>query len=396
MTASAFQPGLGVVQPGQSAPASISFTLPLLEVTSPSVTWTLLNSDGVQLASGVADGMNVAPANLGNYIVVQASLHIQVPTNLPPTLQNQNYQVLYTLTCDQLTVPALQFDSLRIEAALEHVVGAQACVHLFGRGANTAVVNYLHPNPPTDTVVRLDIYSQNNYITTYSMPASGGVVGVDGVMFAQEIDLNILIPSLNPYSLVWSVDGYTDVAGMFVINPSIQMAMKELHGLINKTNTDLQVDWVTFTPEQMMQYLVMGAGLFNAEHMPTNFTMTNAEAPVKQFWLTYAAIYAFRVQSFTGIETDFQFTGASLNVDVDRASKFQQAAETLENSIKESVRNLKVIVYKKGNNGGDGSFASVYNSSMYSIGRIGVSVNPVGRLGPVLNPTSWRSFLYLP
>ena len=384
------------IQPGQTVATTATFMLPVTTVTNAAVEWSLLNSDGVLLSSGHSTSISYAPANIGAFISVVADVSLSLPTNLPPTLENESYQVIYQLTCDELSLPALMYDSVRVESPQQVMTGAQTCIHLLTTAATIASCTYIHPSVPTGSVVNVDLYQANTLLKSSSVATSSGLVHPDGVQFTSDIDLTGMPASLVPYSVVWTVDGVPDVGALFAINPSIHRAMKELHAIINKTNTDWQVDWITFVPDQLITYLLMGAGLFNAEHLPTNFSMLNAEAPVRNLWLTYSAVHAFRIQSFTGIQTDFQFSGASLNLDVDRASKFQSAAEMLENSVKDSMRNLKTVLAKKGISAGDGSYASIYSATMYQLGRIGVTLNPVGRLGPALNPFSWRSYLYAP
>jgi hypothetical protein len=387
---------LNSIQPGQTVSTTVTFLVPVVAVTNAAVSWSLLNSDGVLLSDGNSTSVTFAPANIGAFISVSADVSLTLPTNLPPTLENESYQVVYQLTCDELALPALMYDSIRVESPQQVMTGAQTCIHLLSVANTTATCHYVHPTVPTGSVINVDLYQGNVLLKSNSIAAASGLAEPDGVKFSADIDLTGLPASLVPFSVVWTVDGVPDVSGLFAINPSIHMAMKELHGIINKTNTDWQVDWITFVPEQLITYLLMGAGLFNAEHLPTNFNMLNAEQPVRNLWLTWSAIHAFRIQSFTGIQTDFQFSGASLNLDVDRASKFQSAAELLESSIKDTMRNLKTALAKKGISAGDGSYASIYSATMYQLGRIGVTLNPVGRLGPALNPFSWRSYLYAP
>lgn len=241
-----------------------------------------------------------------------------------------------------------------------------------------------------DHDVSLSLYLGNTSVATYS-DIFNDLESVKGVT-SYRMPSTALTPSLMPYAALWTVDDDQELAPLFLVNPSIAMAMREVHDFVNKNTSDWASQELTFTPEQIMAALYNGACMFNSIGSPTNFTMINALGPIRWFWVQYSALWLLQSQILNSVETDFSFTTSSVTLDVDRASKYQSYADTLQSQLEDKLKPLKTVMAKRGNISGDGS-SDPLSVRSGAIAAIGLSLSPVSKVGYMLNPLSWRAAL---
>ena len=324
----------------------------------------------------------------------QLDYQLTIPDTLLPTPEGDVYTAVLALNLTSATGPVVVPDiqeAFRVLGNVELPAGAAPEVVLSGMPAS---LEYTFPAMPTS--LSLDIYLGNVLQAHYPVPlVTGPTVGWTGLTAAFPLDTTPLQPSLMPYAAIWTVNGTPDIAPLFVINPSIHLAMKELHNQINKNCSDWGLAELTMTPEQLIAALYNGACLFNAAHYLTNFSMLNAQGMIRTFWLQYSAVWLLQSQSLNGIETDFSFSSSSTTLDVDRAAKYQQFADSLLSQISEACRPLKFNLNKRGQIDGDGSNnpLALRNGA---IGAISMSLSPVSKVGTMFNPLSWRAALLNP
>ncbi len=280
------------------------------------------------------------------------------------------------------------YETIVLTSATGKVVGALPGVVLL---PDNLFFPYSFESTPSDVSLRVflantSIFSRDNLAT--SLTNHKGIQGL-------QVPLNEVPEvraSLMPYAAVWDVDGSQEVSPYFAINPSISLAMREVHDFVNKNTASWSSDELSFTPEQIMAALYNGACLFNSVGSVTDFNMTNAAGSIRQFWVQYSSLWLLQSQVMNSIDTDFSFTNSSVTLDVDRASKYQQFADTLQSQLDERARNFKTILAKRGNISGDGS-ANPLSLRPGAIAALGLAMSPVSKVGYMLNPLSWRAAL---
>ena len=123
--------------------------------------------------------------------------------------------------------------------------------------------------------------------------------------------------------------------------------------------------------------------------------MLNAKNAIRHFWLQYSAYFLLLGETLNGIETDFSYTNQSVNVDVDRASKFQSFADSILGALNEKVPQFKTVLAKRGNTDGDGSVDPT-SVAAGAIAVISIALSPVSNAGRRFNPYSWRTAMFTP
>lgn len=390
---------IGQVQPGDVLEINRPmYTQDLTAVTPTGATATIsiLDQAGTMVNAALAQVLTVSRMNLpqhAGFAGYQMSYSIVIPDNIEGVPEGVPYTAVMAVTVHHLDgdleLPAAQ-ESFMVVSQTDLTTGPTANVILAGTDGQ---VGYNFAFKPQSADIKLDLYWGNWAKGSYTDLYNSGQWSGSQLEFV--FDGQQLMPSLMPYAALWTINGQQEIAPLFVITPSIQMAMRELHEFANKNCTDWNTRELTFTPEQLIAALYNGACLFNGAVIATNFSMTNAMGTLRTLWIQYSVVWLLQSQVLNGIETDFSYTNASITLDVDRASKYQQFADALESQLNERVRPLKVAMSKRGNIDGDGS-ENPLALRPGAIGHVGLSLSPVSKVGTMWNPMSWRSMLLSP
>lgn len=394
-----YRSSIGQVQPGETLQLRRPLYTQDLTANTPSgatATISILDQSGRMVNAAMAQVSAISRMSLpqhAGFAGYDLEFTIVIPDNVEGTPEGVPYTAMMAFTVHHalgdLEIPAAQ-EAFTVVSSTDMQTGPQPSVMLAG-STGSVVYNFGYKPPHAD--VKLDLFYGNFPKGSYVDPFTNGLW--TGAQLEYQFDATALQASLMPYAALWSVDGYQEIAPLFVINPSIQMAMRELHDFVNKNCSDWNTRELTFTPEQLIAALYNGACLFNAAVLATNFTMTNAMGMIRTFWIQYSVVWLLQAQVLNGIETDFSYTNSSISLDVDRASKYQQFADSLESSLGERLRPLKTVMAKRGNIQGDGS-ANPMALQHGAIGCVGLSLSPVSKVGTMWNPLSWRSMLLSP
>lgn len=319
---------------------------------------------------------------------------LAIPDTLPGTPEGLPYTAMLEFSISHaggtLVLPAVQ-EAFTVIQAADRVLGPLSQVVI--EGELSAQLSYNYTVRPVSGNVSVGLYLGNTSKGVYSDVFGAGTW--DGSQFNYQFDATQLRANLMPHAALWDIDGVKEIAPIFVINPSVYMAMRELHDYVNKNCSDWATRELTFVPEQLIGALWNGACMFNSEVLASDITMLNAQGPVRNFWIQYSAVWLLQSQVLNGIETDFSYSNASVTLDVDRASKYQQFADALEASLRERLRPVKVAMAKRGHLTGDGS-ANIMSLRHGAIGTVGLSLSPVAKASTMWNPLSWRSMLLGP
>ncbi len=391
----AFQDLVDQIEAGKAAVGTTVFAFPpQIDPSGGFVTWELLASDGTVYSAGNAFSYSVVQNGIAN--VASAQAVITVPSTVPPCLDNQRYQLRYTLTLpQQIGIPTdpttgnigqntfYQFENLRVVGLNTVPLGTQPSVELQGVPATVSIV----VDQPYDNVT-IELWGGG---TQLSQPAqiSDWQRTANGYVFAGVLDTSQIQVSIAPYTLVWKYWASTNAAvvfqesaDFFVINPSIMTAITDVKAKINKARTTLYGTPDLLYPQAtILTWLRRGGDAFNGAYGQfTNFTFTNAQGPVREFWLLEAEMAALNSQYLAEGEKAFNFQGAAISLDVDRTQYLENAANTIQSRFDQELKALKVNLIYKGATSGDGS-VNVTSLQQGAIGAVGITITPASMWG---------------
>ncbi len=397
---SAFTDLVDQVEAGNAAIGTAVFSFPAqIPATGGFVTWELLSSDGTVYSAGNAYDYIVQSSGFSNNVL--AKCVISVPSNVPPSLDGQRYQLRYTLELPlaQGTQPDpqagvlgqntfFQYENVRVVGLNTVPLGTQPSVELQGVPATVSiVVDKLYDNVTVELWASGVKVAQPSAITDYERTT-------DGFYFAGVIDTSQLMVSLVPYTLIWkywmtnsSAIIYQESADFFVVNPSIMTAITDVKSKINKAVTTLYgTPDLLYPAPVVLTWLRRGMDSFNGAYgVFTSFTMTNAQGPVREFWLLCAEVAALESQYLAEGEKAFNFQGAAISLDVDRTQYLDAAASKIQSKLDQELKPVKQNLVIKGATGGDGS-VDPSKLQQGAIGAVGITITAAsmwGRLAPL-------------
>ncbi len=376
---------IGESQSGDTQIGVAVFAFPAdIDPSSGWVTWDLIDQQGKILAQGNAFEYRVVSDGASN--TVQAQCLVNVPQGTKPSSYGTSYKLRYTLSIPDYTTPFYEYESLRITDPAGTVpLGALSLVVIQG----TTAVSQLVTSDLWDTV-ELQIWGGNSVLATAPVltpnsPATARPVRTaDGWLYKATITTDTIAPSLVPLGLVWRYWNAADPstvtterADMWIINPSIASAIQDLKAKVNKSRTTLygHPD-LLFPPETLMTWLRRGADGFNAyKGIFTSFTMVNALGPIREWWLTFAEMYALESQYLAEGEKAFDFAGAAISLTVDQTQYLETLRGVLQGRIDNEMQGIKTNLTIKGNTSGDGS-ADPTSLQSGAMGSVGIRITP--------------------
>lgn len=392
---SAFQDLIGQIEAGNAAIGAAVFQFPAqIDPSGGFVTWELLDADGTVYAAGNAFQYTVNRTGIENIAVARSV--ISVPSTVPPSLDNQSYQLRYTLELPQdsgLPVDPLtgnlsqnvyfQFENIRVVSAVSVPLGVQPSVELKGVPANLSIVL---PKPYDNVTVEL--WSGATQLSP-AIPITDFNVVSSGYVYAGVIDTSALAVSLVPYSVIWKYWAsnnasvvYQDRADLFIVNPSILSAVNDMKAKVNKARTTLygRPDLLYPVPT-CLTWLRRGGDAFNGAYGQfTNFNFTNALGIIREMWLLESELAAIQSQYLAEGEKAFSYQGAQISLDVDRTAYLDAAAHAIQSRLDNELPNIKRQLIVKGVTTGPGDT----NPSALqpgAIGAVGITITPANMWG---------------
>lgn len=379
----AFNTLLGELDAGDAAVGRGHFLFPAgFNASGGYITWELIDQEGVFYSSGNAFSYTVV--NNGVSTKISGEAVVNVPTDVPVTLDGQQYQLRWKLTIG--TQEYFTFENLRVNAPLTVPQGADDVVEMVGDTARFS----LTLDKPYD-VVGLEVYRDNELIVPFVRVVDIRRVA-DGYLYRGDIDTSAfpqVTASLEPYVVSWVYSMAADathknrqMSRLFVVNASILSATESMRDMINKAvMTIAHRQDLVFTVPALLSFLREGRDAFNgAWGMFTNFTMTNAKGPIRYFWLNYAEVRALRSQFLAEGEKVFNFSGQAISLDVDRTGYYSQLADNLQQVLDNEAKPVKQNLIKKGVMGGDGSDPGT-GLHQGATGAVGITMTPATQYG---------------
>jgi hypothetical protein len=391
----AFQDLIGQIEAGNAAIGAAVFQFPSqIDPGGGFVTWELLAEDGTVYAAGNAFQYSVNRNGIENVVVAKSI--ISVPSTVPPTLDNQSYQLRYTLELPQNSgLPVdpttgnlsqnvyFQFENLRVVSPVSVPLGVQPSVELQGVPANLSIVLA----KPFDNVT-LELWAGGTVISPPT-PITDFQTVSSGYVYAGVIDTSPMGVSLVPYSIIWKYWAsnnasvvYQERADLFIVNPSLLGAVHDMKAKVNKARTTLygRPDLLYPVPT-CLTWLRRGGDAFNGAYGQfTNFTFTNALGIIREMWLLEAELAAIQSQYLAEGEKAFSYQGAQISLEVDRTSYLDTAANAIQSRLDNELKSIKTNLIIKGNTSGDGS-ADPTALRAGAIGAVGITITPANMWG---------------
>lgn len=360
----AFKDLIGEIAAGETAVGTAVFVFP--PNTDPSggyVTWELLAEEDTVYAAGNAFEYNIRSTGLSNSVFARSV--VSVPSDIPPTLEQQKYQLRWTLHLDGYP-DQFQYESITVVGLNTVPLGTQPSVELQGNPATLELVT-----PELYDQVGIELFHQNSVVVPFSLIYDNMVPGspspervASGWYYNGVIDTTQLQVSVEPYTAVWkywqseaSHKVYTERADFWVINPSIMGAIDDVKAKINKAMTTLYgTPDLLFPISTVLTWLRRGMDAFNGyQGNFTQFTMTNALGSIREWWLLLAEQAALEAQYIAEGEKAFDFQGAAIQLNVDKTQYLADAISRIQSRIDSELKPFKQNLIIKGNIRGDGS-----------------------------------------
>ena len=152
---------------------------------------------------------------------------------------------------------------------------------------------------------------------------------------------------------------------------------------ITKAHTTLYgTSDLIFPTETVMLWLRRGRDMFNSyQGVFTSFTMVNAKNGIREYWLMCAEAMALTSQELAEAEKAFDFQGAAISLNVDRAAAYGSMADKIQGLLDNQLKPMKQNLIIKGQTSGDGS-ADTTRLGRGAIGCVGITITPASPWGP--------------
>jgi hypothetical protein len=369
---SAFLKAIGSAVAGTYVTARLNLQLPAsVNLSGSRLVWDLLDQDGRQWTQGEATDFAFAPSQtMPGQQTLSAEIQLGVPAQLPVNELGTQYQLRWNVvTQDQ---PIFTFENFTVLPNTQVTQGAIDTVELLGEPA------YVEIALPKQYTVSVTAYRGNAKLFPARNVVHQHQAG-DLYVYRSAIDVSEYISaSLDPLSVVWSYgDSNTltqkETTQAFIVTPVMLDAVKDLQTWLNSaySNNGL-APGTTFDTTDFLKYLRMGRDRFNASGHPTDFSMTAAAGPIRNFWIGYATVAACRAQYLAEGMKAFDYSGQVVQLNVDRTPFWEATASALDMQLSEQVKPFKANLLKRGITGGDGSNMALRSGA---VGAIGVTIH---------------------
>jgi len=383
-----FQDMLTEVAAGSAIESSSYFIVDnSLPTSGANAAYALLDEEGVVWASGVADSLSVEPSSsTENKFSVSAT--ITIPETIEVDSLKAKYQIRWLLQLsDSSQHSSIEYITILPQIAGE--IGAVDTVELINRPIQLQAVL------PSNDNVSLEVYSENTQVyaaaTVFYQSESS-----EGWNFEHSIVGNSkLVARLEPYTVVWSyrigdfgLQVRDSQAGrLFVINPSMLNAVRELNTYLNRLNRRARLEELSFSTADLVLFLKGGADMFNGYDYYTDFTFTNAQKSFRHWWLVCSQIVALRTRYLEEGESSFDFSGQAVQLSVDITQYIEAQASNLENLRDQQLGPFKRQLHKRGILEGDASEVSFVARTR---GVSGITTGPVSSIGRFGSQYKWK------
>lgn len=376
---------------GSAVQARAFFTFPPeVDVGGGFVTWELLDQEGEVYNAGNAFSYEVK--NNGTMNRVKAQAVITAPSTMPPTLLGQSYQIRWTLQLppavgtapDVLTTGAApqttfyQFENVSVLGLTTVPLGVQPTSEIQGGMAHLQLcTDMLYDN------VTLEIWAAGTRIAGPT-PITENTRVADGWLFEAVVPTSGFKVSLIPYSVVWRYNpstnpslNYQETTELFIVNPTIMTAVMDVRAKIQKAGVTIYgTPDLLFPDPTILLWLRRGMDYFNGSYGQfTNLTMTNAQGPIREYWLLCAEKFALEAQYLAEGNKAFDFQGQAISLTVDQTQYLDNAIGKIQHILDSELKLVKSNMIRRGATNGDGS-QDPSRLAVGAFGAVGVTITP--------------------
>lgn len=213
-------------------------------------------------------------------------------------------------------------------------------------------------------------------------------------VFKLQLDATSAAQKLQPVSLVCThVDDRRATSRMYQHNlwlttMQTMVAVSMMEAAIDKAKVNQVIASLQYTTGDYLNYLYRGLQMFN--QMPplvTNIRGTNMQGTLLECWLVCSQLQALYAQTLAEGASAFDFSGQTVNLNVDRTPSLEAAIGRLESAMENQVKPYKKLLAKANILDNDGSIGSqnLAAATARAFGRTGVINSPttkLRRIGP--------------
>lgn len=172
-------------------------------------------------------------------------------------------------------------------------------------------------------------------------------------------------------------------ANLWVITNQILVAVSMLQQAIDKAKLENVIPELEFTTSDYLLYLYRGLQMFNSyPPLVTSIRGTNMQGILLHLWIVCSSLEALKAQTLAEGASAFDFSGQTVNLNVDRTPSLEAAIGRLESQIENEVKPYKKLLGKASIIDNDGSIGStsLASSIAKNFGRTSVINSPTTKL----------------
>lgn len=218
---------------------------------------------------------------------------------------------------------------------------------------------------PTDTAT-LTVYVNNSAWSAapggaaQNIPMVSAVARGESTLVTFDLSSYKLVPRLTAYDAIVSGTHrgipFATYASLYYYTPAMFGAMNDLELTLKKSRVMNVIQALNYTQADLANYLARGLYWFNGlPPILTSFTGTNMQGFLRNAWVLLSTYYALFAQHLAENDLQFDMSGQTVTLRVDRTGGIDAALGRIESEIDRTIRPMKTLLGKGGVTGGDGS-----------------------------------------
>lgn len=362
----------------------------VVEGSQNNLTQTMLEPDGTPIYPYEGTGgPTVTLFDLDNSIIDRREA---TPTTVPGEWQvdlvfpNMNLtdevdlRVLWEMTDDGCNRVNYEV-KVTVEPAVNKRYGDIVCLH---RASGSKFTFVLEAPVKSGDSVLMDISINNeNVVEDLNLMTDANVtrtITKTRAVFEVPFDMDADLLRLEPISVVVN---HTDArmvpnmhqSNLWVITNQIMVAVGMMQKAIDKAKLENIIPELEYTTPDYVNYLYRGLQMFNSyPPLVTSIRGTNMQGILLHLWIVCSSLECLKAQTLAEGASAFDFSGQTVNLNVDRTPSLEAAIGRLESQIENEVKPYKKLLGKASITDNDGSIGSSNLASAIarSLGRTSV------------------------